>query len=95
MRIVRTQGEGFDDVWTYNGISGVDWSITDFSETSGVQTFTAVGDGGKDLEAFNFLGSGAATVEYYEYGSETPSFTKDITWSTPGTLPGQCNPIGD
>jgi hypothetical protein len=78
---IRITQTGSNDMpWAYAGGQGLDWAVTLWDGT-GVQEFTALRDGAVDLQLFLFHGTGSATLDYFEYGSETPTFSKDVTWA--------------
>jgi len=103
-RVSPTQTtDAFQDVWTYAGVSGLNWTITQWDGSGvGPQEFTSAREGVIDLEEFNFLGTGSALFEYFENGSTTPSYTKMVKWlpsggggETPCATPGSCPGIDD
>jgi hypothetical protein len=90
---IRITGDG-SAIWGYMpNVS--QWRVSGLDDQSWSQEFTAATTGSLDLGGFMFTGSGSATVDYFEYGSATPTRTKQITWSGwyggPGTATG---PIG-
>lgn len=80
VRLTRTMGD-LDVSWFFNGVRGLDWWFERQPDGSSVQEFTAAHDGEIDLELFSFDGTGAATIDYFEYGSATPTFSKNVTWA--------------
>jgi hypothetical protein len=68
-------------IWFYSGTSGVMWNVSQYDFNNGVQEFKAMRPGMDTLDSFMFGGTGSATVDYFEYGSATPTRTKEITWS--------------
>ncbi|HKO90282.1 MAG TPA: hypothetical protein VJU61_03970, partial [Polyangiaceae bacterium] len=85
-------------IWYFGANSvSLDWAITNYDWEAGVQEFSSKHAGRGDLESFGFMGTGSATMEYFEAGADTPVRTKEISWSgweTFGTpiAPGDARP---
>jgi hypothetical protein len=76
---IRITGDG-SAIWGYMpNVS--QWRVTGLDDQSWSQDFTAATTGSLDLGGFEFMGSGTAKIDYFEYGSTTPTRTKQITWS--------------
>jgi hypothetical protein len=70
-----------DSIWYYSGNSSTqEWTVTPYDFQRGVQEFSASRAGLVALQGFGFMGAGSATVEYFEYGSESPTRVKEISW---------------
>lgn len=63
------------DIWYYKSGSSINWAITDFDQINKTQTFYAVNDDSKCDLSISFVTKNFK-IEYYEMGSEEPSFTK-------------------
>jgi len=69
-------------IWYFGANSvSLDWAITNYDWATGVQEFTSRHAGHGDLDLFGFMGSGSATLEYFESDSPEPTRTKEIAWS--------------
>lgn len=77
---VRLSSNLESGIWGYVA-SPSHWRVSTFDNEQRVQEFTAVTTGKIDLGGFQFMGSGTGKLEYFEYGSSTPTRTKEITWS--------------
>jgi hypothetical protein len=76
---IRITGDG-SAIWGYMpNVS--QWRVGGLDDQSWSQEFTAATTGSLDLGGFGFMGNGSATIDYFEYGSATPTRTKQITWS--------------
>jgi cysteine-rich repeat protein len=82
-------------IWYY-GVNStlLDWTVSNYDFDTGVQEFTSKHSGPGDLESFGFMGSGSATLEYFENGGSTPARTKEITWSGWESFGGTTVPDG-
>ncbi|MBN1953246.1 MAG: hypothetical protein JW801_18720 [Bacteroidales bacterium] len=67
-----------DVAWGYQPFHNYGWKVSEYGATG--QTFTSTVNGERIDLPIEFYQSGSAEVEYYYNGSETPSFTKTITW---------------
>jgi hypothetical protein len=69
-------------IWYFSGNSQpLDWTVTNYDWDTGVQEFTSRHAGRGNLEGFGFMGSGSATLEYFESDSAEPTRTKEIAWN--------------
>lgn len=67
--------------WGYQITGSDDFSGPGCLSNSDPATFTTTHSGIVVLPGFHFTGTGSALVEYLEYGSDTPQFSKQVTWA--------------
>ncbi len=77
IKVKRTEGQGF---WSFYPFECYGWSISNYNSSTNEQTFTSNINGETIDVPFEFVLNGKAIVEYYYNGSESPSFTKIISW---------------
>jgi hypothetical protein len=68
------------EVWFQNSSSNVNYIVSTYNESTGVQIFESVTGADEVDLRISFMGSGSATINIYENGSEEITRTKNITW---------------
>jgi hypothetical protein len=86
IRITGTNGTTCG-AWSFSPMDTGDFTVADCVDRTmpGPATFTTTRDGVVVLPNFRFgdllMHPGSATIEYLEYGSDTPQFSKQVTWA--------------
>lgn len=76
----NTSSNVLSELWWYQPSTNVNLIVSQYNETTGVQSFESEA-GALEIDlSMSFMGSGTATVDVYENGATVKSRTKLINW---------------
>jgi len=78
--IMKNNNSGTSNIWAYSVGTVVGWAVQSYDSNNNQQIFSALNKGNCDLQLV-FLGSGIATIEFYENGAQTPTRIKKVVWN--------------
>jgi hypothetical protein len=80
IEFTNTSSNILSEIWWLQPSSNVNLIVSNYNESTGVQTFESVA-GALEIDLrMSFSGSGTATIEVYENDATSPTRTKLINW---------------